>query len=94
MINILKLTRIATTTALLAAGLLTAPTVDAASLRHQPNGAVRYYYDDGGYDRGYAWCRSGGSATRCDYFTVEQCRASGVPNATCVPNPFSFYVKP
>jgi hypothetical protein len=93
MINILKLTRIATTTALLAAGLLTAPTVDAASLRHQPNGAVRYY-DDGGYDRGYAWCRSGGSATRCDYFTVEQCRASGVPNATCVPNPFSFYVKP
>ena len=93
MTNILKLTRIATTTALLAAGLLTAPTVDAASLRHQPNGAVRYY-DDSGYDRGYAWCRSGGSATRCDYFTVEQCRASGVPNATCVPNPFSFYVKP
>ena len=91
MIRIRILTRIVATAAILAAGLLTAPTVEAASLRHEPNGASRYY-DDNGFDRGYAWCKGSGSS-HCDYFTVEQCRASGTPIAVCSPNPWSYYVK-
>jgi hypothetical protein len=81
------------TATLLAGGLLTAQHADAASVRRGDGGSI-HYYDDSGYDRGYSWCRSGGAGTRCDYDTVDQCRASGAPNSNCVPNPWSYYVAP
>lgn len=72
---------------------------DAASARREANGAIRYY-DDNGFDRGYAWClRRGGRDfsgwADCSYFSFEQCRASAVGPiiGSCEPNPFSFYVQ-
>ena len=72
---------------------------DAASARREANGAIRYY-DDNGFDRGYAWClRRAGRYTSgwadCSYFSFEQCRASAVGPiiGSCEPNPFSYYVQ-
>lgn len=71
---------------------------EAATARREANGAIRYY-DDNGFDRGYAWClrRSGRDVSGwsdCRYFSFEQCRAAGFPptNGSCEPNPFSYYV--
>jgi hypothetical protein len=75
---------------------LSAQTAEAASVRVQPNGAVRFYDDQGG-DRGYEWCLQGGGSDLgipvCDYYTEAQCRASLVNVGFCVPNPWSYYVK-
>ena len=79
------------TAAILAGGVLAAQPADAASIRRAPGGSI-HYYDDNGYDRGYSWCKSGGGGTRCDYDTVDQCRAAGAPNYNCVPNPWSYNV--
>jgi hypothetical protein len=87
-----RLARISFAAAMLASGLLAAQQTEAASVRTQPNGAARFY-DDGGFDRGYSWCKSGGAAIRCDYFTLEQCRAASLPSNTCVRNPFSYEVR-
>ncbi len=81
--------------AVLSIGLLAEP-ASAASVRRDPNGAVRFY-DDRGQDRGYAWCRTGGflsgGASGCNYYTIEQCRGSGFSGGGyCVPNPWSYYV--
>ena len=82
--------------AVLSIGVLVAQTANAASVRVQPNGAVRFYDDQGG-DRGYAWCLYGGGSGLgipvCDYYTLDQCRASGVPVGDCTPNPWSYYVR-
>ncbi|ETR75828.1 hypothetical protein X566_24525 [Afipia sp. P52-10] len=71
---------------------------EAATARREPNGAVRYYDDNGG-DRGYAWClrRSGrwfSGWSDCSYYTYGQCRAAiiGPPGGDCEPNPWSYYV--
>ena len=70
---------------------------EAASARQEPNGAIRFY-DDNGNDRGYAWCRSrGGWGTMnppdCSYYTLRQCQAAtygafGYSNY-CTPNPYA-----
>ena len=71
-----------------------ADVADAASARRQPNGAVRFY-DDNGNDRGYAWCRQRGSwgsmlPLDCMYYTLQQCQASAYPFGNyCVPNPYA-----
>ena len=80
------------TAAILAGGVLAAQPADAASVRRAPGGSI-HYYDDNGYDRGYAWCGSASGTTRCDYDTLEQCRAAGKPNINCAPNAWSYYVK-
>jgi hypothetical protein len=71
----------------------------AATARREAGGAIRYY-DDGGFDRGYAWClRRGGRAysgwADCRYVSFEQCRASsfGPTYGSCEPNPFSYEVQ-
>ena len=76
----------------LPAALLAAQPADAASVRRAPGGSI-HYYDDNGYDRGYAWCGSASGTTRCDFDTLDQCRASGKPNINCAPNAWSYYVK-
>ena len=83
------------------AGLFTAISAqpaDAASARREPNGAIRFY-DDNGNDRGYAWCRSrGGWGTMnppdCSYYTLRQCQAAATFGAFghssyCAPNPYA-----
>ena len=82
--------------AVLAMGFLATQSADAASARREPNGAIRFY-DDNGYDRGYAWCLNAGAsglgAPVCDYYTLDQCRGSGYGGTgDCVPNPWSYYV--
>jgi hypothetical protein len=64
--------------ALLAFGAL-APSAEAATARREANGAIRYY-DDNGYDRGYAWClkrstRQFGGWSDCSYFSYAQRRS-------------------
>src|SRR5262245_26537120 len=81
------------TAAVLAGALLSAPHADAASVRRGDGGSI-HYYDDQGYDRGYAWCGSASGTVRCDFDTVDQCRASGKPNINCAPNAWSYYVRP
>lgn len=73
---------------------------DAASARREPNGAVRYY-DDNGNDRGYAWCRSRGTwgsmaPPDCSYFTLQQCQASafGTYSSYCTRNPYAAQAAP
>jgi hypothetical protein len=79
--------------ALLALGVLAHPT-EAASVRREANGALRYY-DDNGFDRGYAWClrranRAWGGSTDCSYYSYAQCRAAQYPpGGDCIPNPFA-----
>jgi hypothetical protein len=91
--SIRNLLTAACTAAVLAGGLLAAPHADAASLRQAPGGSI-HYYDDNGSDRGYSWCGSAGGTTRCDFDTLDQCRASGRPNINCAPNAWSYYVAP
>jgi len=71
----------------------------AATARREAGGAIRYY-DDGGFDRGYAWClrRSGRAYSGwadCDFVSLEQCRASSYNSTfgSCEPNPFSYEVQ-
>ena len=93
--NIRTLIKTGCTAAVLAIGFLAAHPADAASVRREPNGAIRFY-DDNGNDAGYKWCGldSGNSfgAPVCDYYTREQCEASGSPQSDCTPNPWSYYV--
>lgn len=88
--------------ALVAIGILVTPSADAATARREPNGAIRYF-DDNGNDAGYAWClrRDGGfmpgrSGSDCSYFTLAQCRASIITPASgmCEPNPYAAQVRP
>lgn len=86
--------------ALLAIGVSIAGPADAASARREPNGAIRFY-DDNGFDRGYAWClkRGGrwyGGWSDCSFFSYAQCRAAiiGPPGGDCEPNPFASQVVP
>lgn len=81
------------TAAILAGSVFAAQPADAASVRRGDGGSI-HYYDDRGYDRGYAWCGSASGTTRCDFDTLDQCRASGKPNINCAPNAWSHYVKP
>lgn len=84
--------------ALLAIGLPATQPAEAATARREPNGAIRFY-DDNGYDRGYAWClrrgdrRFGGWAD-CSFYTLPQCRAAsiGPPTGDCEPNPWASQV--
>src|SRR5919106_4133864 len=84
--------------ALLAVSVLSSQPTDAATARREPNGAVRFY-DDNGFDRGYAWClkRGGrwlGGWSDCSFFSYAQCRAAiiGPPGGDCEPNPWAAYV--
>lgn len=84
--------------ALLATGAFSLP-ADAATARRNANGAIRYF-DDNGFDRGYAWClkRGGrwfGGWSDCSFFSYAQCRAAiiGPPGGDCEPNPWSYYVQ-
>ena len=70
-----RLAKISFAAAMIAGGLLVAQQANAASVRTEPNGAARFY-DDNGYDRGYSWCKSPSGTLRCDYFTLEQCQAA------------------
>jgi hypothetical protein len=90
--------RLACAAIVTAAATLAAPPANAASAVRQPNGAIRYY-DDDGFDRGYAWCanrggRSFSGSSECRYFSYEQCRAAlgPPPGGDCVPNPFTSFV--
>ena len=71
------------TAAILAGGVLAAQPADAASVRRAPGGSI-HYYDDNGYDRGYAWCGSAGGTTRS---------CSWRPSRRRPPNAWSYYVK-
>ena len=89
----MKFTTAAILTALL--GLTTTQAADAASARRQPNGAIRFY-DDNGNDRGYSWCRSRGgwgsmAPPDCSYYTLQQCQASvfGTFSNYCMRNPWA-----
>jgi hypothetical protein len=84
--------------ALLCIGALARP-AEAATARREANGAIRYY-DDNGFDRGYAWCLKRGARwfggwSDCSFFSYAQCRAAiiGPPGGDCEPNPFSYYVQ-
>ena len=71
-----------------------AQTVEAATARREPNGAVRFS-DENGNDRGYAWCRERGgwssmSPPDCSYYTLQQCKAAAGPFGNyCMPNPYA-----
>lgn len=90
---------------LLFAGSSMVDVADAASARRQPNGAIRFY-DDNGFDRGYLWClrRGGGfgggafgfgGQPDCSYYTLQQCRASMIGlSGDCIQNPWAAYVTP
>ena len=76
-----------------------APSAEAATARREANGAIRYY-DDNGFDRGYAWCLKRGARwfggwSDCSFFSYAQCRAAniGPPGGDCEPNPWSYYVQ-
>jgi hypothetical protein len=78
---------------------LASPPATAASAVREPNGAIRYY-DDNGFDRGYAWClsragRNWGNAD-CSYFSYAQCRSAIIapPGGDCLPNPWASHVSP
>jgi hypothetical protein len=97
MINMRTLMRgIGAAAAVLAIGFLAAQPAEAVSVRTQPNGAIRFYDDQGG-DRGYEWCLQGGGSGLgipvCDYYTEAQCRASLVNVGFCVRNPWSDKVQ-
>jgi hypothetical protein len=83
---------------LLVAGAFAQP-AEAASVRRESNGALRFY-DDNGNDRGYAWClRRGGrhfsGSNDCSYYTYDQCRAAvSPPGGDCTPNPWAAFVEP
>lgn len=86
------------TLAFFAIGALAQP-AEAATARREANGAIRYY-DDNGFDRGYAWClkrnsRQFGGWADCSFFSYPQCRAAAVGPyaAECEPNPWSYYVQ-
>jgi len=93
MINVRTLMRgICAAAAVLTISFLAAQPAEAVSVRTEPNGAIRFY-DDNGNDRGYEWCLNGGGASGlgipvCDYYTLDQCRASAV-SGYCVQNPWS-----
>jgi hypothetical protein len=83
--------------AIAAAAALASPPATAASAVREPNGAIRFY-DDNGFDRGYAWClsragRNWGNAD-CAYFSYAQCRAAIIapPGGDCLPNPWASRV--
>jgi hypothetical protein len=85
---------------LLAISLSVTQPADAATARREANGAIRFY-DDNGFDRGYAWClkRGGrwfGGWSDCSFFSYGQCRAAiiGPPGGDCEPNPFASQVVP
>jgi hypothetical protein len=76
-------------------GMVSAQVADAASARREPNGAIRFY-DDNGNDQGYAWCRSRGgwgsmAPPDCSYYTLQQCQASafGTYSSYCMRNPWA-----
>ena len=83
--------------AALTLGLLAAQPAEAATARREANGAIRFY-DDNGFDRGYAWClrranRQSSGGSDCSYYTYEQCRAAIYPpGGDCTPNPWSYEV--
>ena len=86
--------------ALLAIGLPVAQPADAATARREPNGAIRFY-DDNGFDRGYAWClkrggRNSPGGSDCSYYTLALCRAAifDPPGGDCEPNPWASHVVP
>jgi hypothetical protein len=81
------------------AGAAFALPAEAATARREANGAIRYY-DDNGFDRGYAWClkRGGrwfGGWSDCSFFSYAQCRAAiiGPPGGDCEPNPWAYAVQ-
>ena len=84
--------------ALVAVTLAGSP-LEAATARREANGAVRFY-DDNGFDRGYAWClrrssRQASGGQDCSYYSYEQCRAAVYPpGGDCTQNPFAFEVAP
>ena len=79
-------------------GAVSVQPAEAASARREPNGAIRFY-DDNGNDRGYAWCRSRGgwgsmNPPDCSYYTLQQCQAAAAVGAFglnnyCTPNPYA-----
>ena len=81
--------------AVLTIGFLAAHPAETVRVQTEPNGAVRFY-DDQGNDRGYEWCLNGGGSGLgvpvCDYYTLDQCRASAV-SGDCVRNPWSYYAE-
>jgi hypothetical protein len=86
--------------ALVAVSLSAAGPADAASARREPNGAIRFY-DDEGFDRGYAWCLKRGGRflsgnSDCSYYTLDLCRAAifSPPGGDCEPNPWASQVAP
>jgi hypothetical protein len=85
--------------ALVALGVLVCPPSEAATARREASGAIRFY-DDNGYDRGYAWClrrahRNESGGNDCSYYTYEQCRAAVYPpGGDCTPHPWAAYVQP
>ena len=89
------------TIAVTAAAFTAAPQADAAKAVREPGGAIRFY-DDNGFDRGYAWCANRGGrnfsgSSDCSYFTYEQCRVAvrwPPPGGDCVPNPWASQVPP
>jgi hypothetical protein len=84
--------------ALAAIGALAAPQAEAATARREPNGAIRFY-DDNGNDRGYAWCLQRGGRwfsgwQDCSFFSLAQCRAAAyAPGGYCEPNPWAAEVR-
>src|SRR5436190_19430255 len=78
---------------------LALPGAHAATAVREPGGAI-HYYDDNGFDRGYAWCanRGGsnfGSWSDCRYFSFEQCDVAvrwPPPGGFCIPNPWASQV--
>lgn len=87
------------TIAVAAAAALTMPQANAASAVREPGGYVRYF-DDNGFDRGYAWCanrggRNFGSWADCSYASWAQCDVAvqwPPPGGYCSPNPFASQV--
>ena len=82
------------------AAALAAPEARGASAVREPGGAIRFY-DDNGFDRGYAWCanragRAWAGSSDCSYFSYAQCRAAlwPPPGGDCVPNPWASQVTP
>ena len=86
------------TIAVAAPASLVLPEAHAATAVREPGGMIRFY-DDNGYDRGYAWCayrggRHWGGASDCSYFTYAQCRTAMTipPGGDCLPNPYASQV--
>lgn len=90
--------RLATIAVVAAAAAFAANHANAASAVREPGGAIRFY-DDNGFDRGYAWCANRGgrawaSSSDCSFFTWAQCRAAMFqpPDGDCIPNPWASQV--